>query len=61
MENLTSQNLDFKGMNPVKQVKVCYLNIPPASDCHSNHGCINKLGFENTMSPLEKKKQDKKS
>lgn len=27
MENLTSQNLDFKGMKPVKQVKVCYLNI----------------------------------
>ena len=28
IENLTSQNLDFKGMKPVKQVKVCYLNIP---------------------------------
>ena len=53
MENLTSQNLDFKGMKPVKQVKVCYLNICRVSPSGSSSANLFNADFYDLNYPLK--------
>ena len=53
MENLTSQNLDFKGMKPVKQVKVCYLNISQISPSGSFSANLFNADFYDLNYPLK--------